>query len=227
MDKEEKTIDILDIFNVLKKHIVFILIVTILAGILGGIFTKLFIPPKYEASSTMIVNTRQDQKATVTNDQILSAKNLVSTYSIIVLSDTVLNEVIDNLDLDLTYQELKEKTTVAPVDNTQVMKIVVKDENSYKAKEIVNEITEVAPDILKETVEAGSVKIISKAKENQKPVSPNVGKNIAIITLLGLIVSIAIVLIRDYFDNTFKSDADITKYLELPILGVIPKVGDK
>lgn len=224
MDKNEKTIDLLELLNNIKKHIIFILSITILFTVLGGVFTKIFVTPKYESSATMIVNTRKEQNVVVTNDQILSAQKLASTYSVIILSDTVLNKVIDNLGLDLSYHELKEATTVKAVDNTQVMKIVVTDKDSYKAKVIANEITKVAPEILKSTVEAGSVKIISKAKENKDPVSPNVRKNVAISFLLGLMLSIAIVLIRDHFDNTFNSDSDITNYLELSILGVIPEV---
>ena len=66
----------------------------------------------------MIVNTRQDITSNVTSDQINSATKLVSTYSIIIKSDTVLQQVIDNLGLSLTYEKLAERVTVSAVDDT-------------------------------------------------------------------------------------------------------------
>ena len=65
--------------------------------------SKFLMTPKYQASALMIVNTRQDTTSNVTSDQINSATKLVSTYSIIIKSDTVLQQVINNLGLSLTY----------------------------------------------------------------------------------------------------------------------------
>lgn len=73
--------------------------------------------PKYQASALMIVNTRQDTTSNVTSDQINSATKLVSTYSIIIKSDTVLQQVINNLGLSLTYPELAGRVTVSAVDD--------------------------------------------------------------------------------------------------------------
>ena len=81
--------------------------------------------PKYDSSALMIVNTRQDVNANVTSDQINSATKLVSTYSIIIKSDTVLQQVIDNLGLNLTYAKLNKRVTVAAVYDTQDMKLTV------------------------------------------------------------------------------------------------------
>ena len=125
----------------------------------------------------MIVNTRQDITSNVTSDQINSATKLVSTYSIIIKSDTVLQQVIDNLGLSLTYEKLAERVTVSAVDDTQVMKVTVKSDNPEWARQVCEQITVVSPDVILESVEAGSVKVISNAAINPAPVSPNVGRN--------------------------------------------------
>lgn len=92
----------------------------------------------------MIVNTRQDTTSNVTSDQINSATKLVSTYSIIIKSDTVLQQVIDNLGLSLTYEKLAERVTVSAVDDTQVMKITVKSDNPEWARQVCEQITVVS-----------------------------------------------------------------------------------
>ena len=168
----------------------------------------------------MIVNTRQDTTSNVTSDQINSATKLVSTYSIIIKSDTVLQQVIDNLGLSLTYEKLAERVTVSAVDDTQVMKVTVKSDNPEWAREVCEQITVVSPDVILESVEAGSVKVISSAAVNP---TPNVGRNTMLGGVLGLVISVGIILLAVLLDNKIHTEDDIAKYLDLAVVGVIPE----
>ena len=143
-----ETIDLLEVLNAVRQHLLAVILTTvILAGVGFGV-SKFLITPQYEASALMIVNTRQDTTSNVTSDQINSATKLVSTYSIIIKSDTVLQQVIDNLGLSLTYEKLAERVTVSAVDDTQVMKITVKSDNPEWARQVCEQITVVSPDDL-------------------------------------------------------------------------------
>lgn len=226
LEQNYETIDLRELFFIIKNNIVAIIAVTVLFAVAGGMVTMFMITPMYEASATMIVNTRQDQTANVTNDQINSAKNLVDTYAIIIKSDTVLSSVISDLNLDMTYSQLSSSVTVSAVDSTQVMQVSVQNADPALAKSIVAEITAIAPEIILDKVEAGSVKVISEARAGDKPVSPSLTKNVAIAALLGLVLSVGFVLLREMLNNTFKSDEDIQKNLGIPVLGVIPRVED-
>ncbi|NLS85063.1 MAG: capsular biosynthesis protein [Ruminococcaceae bacterium] len=226
MEQNYETIDLRELFFIIKNNVVAIIAVTVLFAVAGGMVTMFMITPMYEASATMIVNTRQDQTANVTNDQINSAKNLVDTYAIIIKSDTVLSSVISDLNLDMTYSQLSSSVTVSAVDSTQVMQVSVQNADPALAKSIVAEITAIAPEIILDKVEAGSVKVISEARAGDKPVSPSLTKNVAIAALLGLVLSVGFVLLREMLNNTFKSDEDIQKNLGIPVLGVIPRVED-
>ncbi len=73
----------------------------------------------------------------------------------------MLNEVIDELDLDMTYAELYDMVDVADVDSTQIMKITVTDTDAERAGEIAQTIADIVPDVLVEKVEAGSCKTVS------------------------------------------------------------------
>lgn len=221
---EEDTIDLLEIFFLLRRHLLVIVLTAVLFAVAGFAGTTMFITPQYQATATMIVNTRQDQTANVTNDQITSARNLVDTYSIIIKSDTVLDQVIANLGLALNYEELNAKVSVSAVNDTQVMQIAVTDPNPESARRIAEEITNVAPGEIIEAVEAGSVKVISAARAGEYPVSPSKSRNTAIAGLLGAVLVIGIVVIKELLNNTVKTDADIQKKLGLNVLGVIPLV---
>lgn len=221
-DDDYDTIDLLEVLQVVRQHILVIILVTFIAAVAGFGVSRFVMVPQYQASALMIVNTRQDTTSNVTSDQINSATKLVSTYSIIIKSDTVLQQVINNLGLTLTYGELKDRVTVSAVDDTQVMQITVQSDNPEWARQVCEQITTISPNVILESVEAGSVKLISQASVTPDPVSPNVMKNTAIAALLGLVVSVGIVVLRELLDNKIKTEEDVRKYLDLPVVGVIP-----
>ena len=226
--QNEETIDLLELFGMLWQHIFQILICTVIGAAVAFGVTKFLMVPQYQSSAMMIVNTRQDANANVTSDQINSATKLVETYSIIVKSDTVLSRVIDDLGLNLNYGELKDKVTVKSVNSTQVMQISVQDADPAAAQIICQKITQVCPDLIKDAVEAGSVKLISAASTPAQPVSPNTLKNTAVGAMLGLVACAGVLVLRMLLNNKINNDADVQKYLDLPVLGVIPAYeGDK
>ncbi len=223
VDAEEyDTIDLLEVLEIVRQHILVVILVTVLAAAAGFGVSRFLMVPQYEASALMIVNTRQDATANVTSDQINSATKLVSTYSIIIKSDTVLQQVINNLGLSLTYPQLQDRVTVSAVDDTQVMQITVRSDNPEWARQVCEQITLISPDVILESVEAGSVKLISQAAANPDPVSPNVMRNTAVAGLLGLVLTLGVIILREMLDNKIKSEDDVRKYLELPVIGVIP-----
>ena len=229
MKEEYETIDLRELFLLVKKNILMILAVTIASAVVGFLISAFLLSPQYEASATLIVNSREDQTAqtTITNDQITSATKLVDTYSVILTSDTVLDKAIADLELTLDYEELLDKVTVESVNGTQVMKISVQDEDPVLAQRIVANIVEQAPEIIIQTVKAGSVEVISQAKTAEEPVSPKKVMNTAIAGILGLVLARGFVLLRNVMNNKFMTDDDISKKLGLTVLGVIPQIDIK
>ena len=215
-----ETIDLLEVLNAVRQHLLAVILATVILAAAGFGVSKFLITPQYEASALMIVNTRQDITSNVTSDQINSATKLVSTYSIIIKSDTVLQQVIDNLGLSLTYQQLASRVTVSAVDDTQVMKVTVKSDNPEWARQVCEQITAISPDVILESVEAGSVKVISNAAINP---APNVGRNTMLGGVLGLVISVGIILLTVLLDNKIHTEDDIAKYLDLAVVGVIPE----
>ncbi|WP_158538822.1 YveK family protein [Subdoligranulum sp. APC924/74] len=224
MDNEEnEVIDLTEILSAVRQHLLELIFVTLVAALVGFTASKFLMNPKYDSSALMIVNTRQDVNANVTSDQINSATKLVSTYSIIIKSDTVLQQVIDNLGLNLTYAKLNKRVTVAAVDDTQVMKITVQSDSPEWARQVCEQIITVAPDVIKEAVEAGSVKVISNASLATEPVSPNIKKNTMLAAAVGFVLVIGIIVLQVLLDNKINTEEDVTKYLDMTVLGVIPQ----
>lgn len=221
-DLNSKTISIQELFGLLKKYVLVIL----LAGLIGGAITfcvcKFLVAPVYEASAKMIVNSKQEQTGSVTNDQLTSAQKLVNTYAIIICSQPVLDPVVEELDLPISFEQLAKKVSVTSVNGTQVMKIAVQSTDRNQALRIVEEIVRICPDIIIEAVEAGSVKTIEPAHLQSAPVAPHTNLYTVLAAFLSMLAVIAVVLIRFMTDNTYKSEIDLRNDLDLPVLGVIP-----
>ena len=223
--QHQDSFDLLDFLKQIKKNLIFLILAMILTGSAGFCISKYLIEAQYESAVMMIVNTRQDSSGTVTNDNIQSAQNLVSTYSIIVKSNSVLNEAIQKLDLPMDYEELKQKVYINAVDDTQVMRVAVRDSDPKRAENILKEIVKIAPDRIVDAVEAGSCKVISQAVTGNSPVEPNVIKNTMLAAAIGLVLSVMIVAMVQLFSiKKIIDDDDVQKYIELPVLGVIPEV---
>ena len=220
---DEIEIDLWELFQILLKNWLWILLSTLGCAILGLLITMFLITPKYRAEATMIVNTRQDQTATVTNDQITSAQKLVDTYSIIIRSRRVIDPIMEKLNIEDEYEDFVETISVESVNDTQVMSIQVENKNPEIALQVVQEIVDRAPGAIISTVEAGSVNVVSEPYVNaEQPVSPSELKNTTIAACIGLFISSGVFLLIAFLDNTFKSEEDIQKQLGLVTIGIIP-----
>lgn len=220
-------IDFIELLMALRERAGRILIVTVLTAAFGWGASSFLMTPKYDASINMIVNTQTGALGSVTNDSISSAKNLVDTYAIIIKSNTVLNKVIDNLKLDMTYGELYRQISVNAVNSTQVMKISVRNSDRTLAMKIVEDISSTAPEIITDAVEAGSCKVISQVEANEKPVSPDIVQNTVVSGMLGLLIYTGIVVVRVFLNDYIIDDIDIEEKLGMPVLGIVPDAEGK
>lgn len=221
-EQREKSISFQELFVLIKRYLILILV----AGVIGGIVTycicSFFVAPVYEANAKMIVNSRQEQTGSVTNDQITSAQKLVDTYAIIIRSQPVLEPVIQNLNLPMDAEKLAKKVTVTSVNDTQVMQIAVQSKDPQQALQIVEQIVNTCPSIIIDAVEAGSVKTIEPAHLKKEPVAPSTNLYTVVAAFLCMAMVLVFIIIRFLLDNTYKSETDLRNDLELPVLGVIP-----
>lgn len=226
---KETEIDFRMFFGILKKNIIPIILVTVIFGVAAFFGSKFLIAKQYQASAMLIVNNKANDSNTINTYEITAAQDLADVYAIIIKSDTVLQQVIDNLNLNMTYEQLSNAISVSTVNSTQVIEISINHTNAEFAKKIIADVVKIAPPIIADKVEAGSVKIISEAKiaNNGNPVSPDLTKNALFGAVIGLILILAVLFIQELFNNTFKSESDVVNTLKIPLIGVIPEVNAK
>lgn len=204
--------------------IVIAALLTTLVGIAYGLWIQ---KPMYN-SYTTIVLTRTDNDSTttdgtgITQSDILLNQNLVSTYREIIKSKRILNQVINNLDLNISTDELEKNISVTSEKDTEVIKISVNNSNPTDAKDIANEIERVFSNEIISIYNIKNITIIDYAEEDTTPYNINVPKQIILAFLIGFILACAVIFVTFYFDTTIKSSEEIENKLGLPVLGVVP-----
>jgi capsular polysaccharide biosynthesis protein len=228
-ENKEIVIDLTALLKVIRKHIIPLILVTAIFGVGAFFGTKYLMVKQYKASAMIIVNNKASESNGFNSGEIMAAQDLASVYSIIIKSDTVINKVIANLSLDMTYEELKGAISVSPVNSTQIIEISMVGSNASLCKVVVSELVEVAKPIIADKVETGSVKDISHSSitNNGNPVGPSATKNAVLMALIGFVFVMIIIIIKEFFNKKFKSEADIDAVLNLPVIGVIPMVDGK
>ena len=219
----EETIDLKEYFYIIKKRAWIIALITVTAMVASGIISFFLLSTVYETKTTLIVNTEQvNETNTITGDQLNVTQKLTLTYGEIIKSRTVIDEVIQALNLNMEYGEVSKMITVSPVKDTQIIAITVQDTNPQRAADIANTIPKVFTKEVKRITKANSVEVIDKAVVAENPIKPNKIMNIAIAGVLGFMIGLFIIFVLEYMDNKIKTPQDIEKHIELPILGVIP-----
>ena len=110
--------DLMELTQILFQHWIWIAATTVLCAAAGLLFTIFGMTPQYQAEATMIVNNRQDQTVSITNDQLVSAQKLVDTYSIIITNRGVIEPIMKNLNIEEDYEDFIENISVKALNNT-------------------------------------------------------------------------------------------------------------
>lgn len=224
VENQEYEIDLREIFGMLRKRWLMITSITLIAAILAAVVSFFVLKPQYEASTTMIVSYKQNQEALMNSADLQMSQKLVETYTQIVKSERIADKVIKKLDLDLSTGTLNSKISVSQMGTTEILKITVKDNDPELAALIANTEADIFKQEINDVMKVDSVSTIDVAKVPGSPVAPNKVMNIAIATVLGMMVSVGLVFVLEFLDRTYKTPSDIERHLGLPILGAIPDI---
>ena len=224
-------IDLKELIDLFLQRKFLILIVTILFALCGAIYTKNFIVPIYESSTKLVLvqsgrsnnvytETTSSEESITTTDLTLNSK-LVENYREIVLSKSIAEQVISNLALNISVQELQKKIRVTSITDTECLQITVQDEDPEQAQKICLEVANVFMDRVKEIYNLTNVHILDIAEKPESPCNIKLAKNVVIFSFVGFILVSGYVLLLNMLDTTIKSDSDIEKITGLPVLASI------
>lgn len=224
---EEQEIRLDELFEALKKRWLMIATITLVATLIAAAVSFFVIKPEYEASTKVFIGKDEGENQAYSQNDVLMYQKLMKTYSEAIKTKDLINRSLDNVDIDITAENVLANLTVTSVTDTQILKIQYKSKSPQEAKAIIEEVTDEFIKTSKDLVPNGNIQIIEKVQLPEKPISPNKKMNIAIAFLLGLMVSVGLTFLLEFLDNTFKTKDQLERQLDIPVIGVIPTVKDR
>lgn len=216
----ENEIDLMELFYRLLENSKKIIALALVGMLVFGIYSFVFATPMYEATCKLYVMSASDSAINLSDLQIGSY--LTSDYQEVFDTWEVQEQVIQNLGLDYTYNELRDMLTLTNPSDTRILYITVKSENANKSAVIANEFAKVASQYISLTMETDEPSVLSEALAPTQPVSPHKMRNMALGLILGALVMCAIVIVQFLLDDKIKTAEDIRKYTGMATLAVVP-----
>jgi capsular exopolysaccharide synthesis family protein len=147
----------------------------------------------------------------------------VSTYREIARSKIVTNQVIEKLNLNYEYKDLREKVDVTLLGDTEIIEIKVRNNSAIMAAMIANETALIFTENINRLMPIDNIQIIDKAEVPVLPVSPIMIQNMAIGFILAFMLAVLFIILLAYMNNKILVQEDITNYIGAPVIGAIPK----
>lgn len=218
---DEIEIDLWEICLVLVHNLALIVSVGIMTALGAFLFTQLLVTPSYESATKIYILNKQENSS-VTYSDIQLGTQLTKDYAELIQSRFVLEEVVQGMGLDLTYEQMKGKVSVTTPTDTRILAITVTDSDPVMAMQMANAVREAASVHIMNVMDIQAVNVAETANMPMKKASPSILKNTFIGGVLGVLLIVVIVLIKYLMDDTVKTPEDVEKYLQLSTLAVIP-----
>lgn len=223
----EQELDLYAIWKVIAKRWKLIILLPVFAVLVSALVSLYVLTPQYTASTTLMV-TRPVDTGQILYQDIQVSRQLVATYREIVHSRRVLDIVIANLSLPYNIADLREKVDVQSVRDTELITVDVTDPDPVMARDIANEVASAFMGQIIEIMQVENVSVVDEAITPGSPVSPRVSLNLAVAFVVGLMAALGLAFLIEYMDRTVKEPADVQNQLNLPVIGIIPRVdGEK
>jgi len=199
-----------------------LVLIPLVAMLTSAVMSMFVLTPVYKSTTTLIVLRDQMAPAEINLNTLAINLRLAKTYGQLAKSRSVAEEVIKSNNLNLTPEELSGKIQVELAADTEVMKITASDSNPTAAALIANGVAQALSGKVYKELSVKNIQVLDSAIPSAAPVSPKVLLNVILAGILGLIITVAIIFVREYLDDTIRHPEEIESYLKLQVLGLIP-----
>ena len=222
---EDVEIDLVEIWQVIKKQFGLLVVIVILCAILAGVISKFFIAPKYTSSSTIFLTPSISESGVVDFTSQNSNEKLVNNVMALLVQDNILSEVAKQTGME-SIEELRNQIEVSNDTNTTLVKVEATTLDPKLSKNIVNSTVNVFIDTMQENLNLKNIEIVDKAKLSYEPSGPDIKKNILIGAAAGFVIDALIVVLKVLTNTRLKSKEEAEKYLNLPVFCELPVIKD-
>lgn len=227
--------NLLEIFQALKKRILILVLLIIGFAIVGGGASMLLNEKVYTSTASLIVGEEKDRDTDeyneITGEPIKErvveygsasvSKESEKFYNEILDSNDLLEEVINNLDLDTTNEELRNNITMEVPEDSGTILITIDSPKFKNTDQIVDEVVADFQQRVYDLTEIEKIKTMNAGSEPKVTNTMNISRNILISMAAGFVIGAVVVIILEYLDDSIQTKKDVEEKLGLSVIGQI------
>lgn len=220
VENNEIEIDLMELLYLLRSKLAALIIAAVVCAVAGFTYTEFVVQPLYSSTSQLYILTKSTSLTSLADIQV--GTSLTQDYLELIKSRPVVEEVIENLKLDCTYEDMLEMLAVDNPSNTRILKITIESEQPKTAKAIADEFANVSKQRISQIMCTDEPSVVAYGYASDEPVNVPTAKNTVIGGLLGVLLAAAVIIVLYLLNDTIQSSEDVEKYLGLNTLAAIP-----
>lgn len=211
--------DLSELFLVLKRKIIIVILSTIIFTLSFGVYTVFFIEDKYQSSATLFPQLVVSGEL-IDYEQLNANNALLNTYVALIKTPDVVSKVSKRLNV--SYSTVQNSLSVWKGSSTQLITISASTNSAKLSKDIVDNVLDVFYEDVAPKIEVSNIITVSEPKLPTSATTANLKKNLLMGALIGAALSIAFIYLQFFLDNRIHNKAEAETYFNLPVLGIIP-----
>jgi capsular polysaccharide biosynthesis protein len=213
---------LLELFQLLRKHIRWVIIVPVICALVTAVICFAFLPNEYTASTSVYVLSKSsDTENSISNTELTASQMLTNDVAELITSDRVESDTaravglssLDDFDISV------ESST-----STRVITISVTGKDAEGAAKVANGLAQDVSAVAQEVMNVQSVNVIDEAVAPSSPSGPNRILYTIVAFLVGLFAVIVVVVILDSLNTRVRSSEEAEQLIGLPVIGRIPSM---
>lgn len=221
-----KEININKLKYITKQKIGWILMIISVPLLTMILYLTFFAEPIYQKSAQLLISQSESSSTQLLENQTIQADlQLVNTYSTIIMSPRILNEVSKALDSTYDVTQLKKIISVSNATNSQILEINAFDGDPKVAAEIANTTATIFSNEIPKIMNIDNVTILAEGEilPKETPARPHKILLFSLTILLSLLLACTYVFLQLVFERSFASVNEVENVLEMRVLGEVSK----
>ncbi len=216
---DEITIDLKEIWYLFLNKLKWILVAALVGALVMGLYSHFIEGPSYRSTAKMyIVSASSDSLVNLSELQL--SNNLTGDYKALMTSRPVLEQVLANLDLNISTGALKKMLAVTNPSGTRILEITATTDDPVLSKRIANELMNVSKPWLAEVMSSNEPNVIEEALNGTKITS--VAKKALLGAVVAAVVYFAFCVLAYLMNDTIRSAEEFERYFGIVPLATVP-----
>ncbi len=222
---QDRTIEVKELFELFKKKFWIIIVITAIFTWRGYQSTT-HMTTSYQSRVKVYIGDSSNVMTGYMSDNMYYYNDFISSFKEIIMIEDFLNETLEKYDLGLTAGQVGGGLTFTETEGySPILEITYRSYSEELAGKVLDVLTKEFAQQAQKIMPDVQVQVIDSVKVY--PIVPNTKAPIRNGILIGIVLSVGLILVLDYLDDTIRKKEELEKLLSIPVLGQLPHTKER